>query len=134
MPENKYDSYFVKEPLLDKGGFYPVVLTNGARDFEGAGFSLRIHYITEPGLLVHEAHSHDFEQFYFFLSSDFSNTRDFDAVIEFSLGEEEELHLITAPTAIHVPIGMVHGPMNFKTVNRPFIFIDTLLSAEYTVK
>ena len=65
MAGSKYDKYFVKEPLGTMGGFFPVVIANGARDYEGAEFSLRVHYITEPGVLVKEPHAHDFEQFYF---------------------------------------------------------------------
>jgi hypothetical protein len=134
MPVNKYDEYFVKEPLGYRGGYYPVVFTNGSKDYGGAEFSLRIHYITEPGSLIPEPHSHDFDQFYFFLSADFANPKDFRAEIEFSLGQEVETHLITVPTTVHVPIGMVHGPLNFKKVEKPLIFIDALLSAQYSTR
>jgi hypothetical protein len=134
MTVNRYDKYFVKEPLLDRGGFYPVVVANGAEHYEGSEFSLRIHYITEPGILVKEPHSHDFEQFFFFLGADFSNTHEFQAEVELSLGEEVEKHVITVPTTVHVPVGMVHGPLEFKNVVKPIIFIDTLLSAQYATR
>jgi hypothetical protein len=134
MTASKYDGYFVREPLLTRGGFFPVVIANGAEHYEGAEFSLRIHYITEPGILVKEPHAHDFEQFYFFLGADFSDVREFRAEVEFSLGEEVEKHVITVPTTVHVPIGMVHGPLEFKNVEKPIIFIDTLLSAQYATR
>ena len=134
MAGNRYNKYFVKEPLSTRGGFFPVVIANGVKDYEGAGFSFRIHYITGPGILVREPHAHDFEQFYFFLGADFSNVREFRAEVEFSLGEEVEKHIITVPTTVHVPTGMVHGPLDFKKVEKPIIFIDTLLSAEYTTR
>jgi hypothetical protein len=134
MAGNKYDKYFVKEPLLLRGGFFPVVIANGAEHYDGAEFSFRIHYITEPGILVKEPHAHDFEQFYFFLGADFSNVKEFKAEVEFSLGEEVEKHVITVPTTVHVPIGMVHGPLDFKKVGKPIIFIDTLLSAQYATR
>jgi hypothetical protein len=134
VTDNKYDKYFVKEPLLLKGGFYPYVVANGAEAYEGAEFSLRIHYITESGILVKEPHAHDFEQFYFFLNTDFSNVKEFAAEVEFSLGEEVEKHVITVPTTVHVPAGMVHGPLNFKRIDKPIIFIDTLLSAQYRTR
>jgi hypothetical protein len=134
MSGNKYDKYFVKEPVLTRGGFFPVVVANGADAFEGAEYSLRIHYIAEDGMLVREPHAHDFEQFYFFLNADFSNVTEFEAEVEFSLGEEVEKHVITVPTAVHVPAGMIHGPLGFNNVKKPIIFIDTLLSAQYSVK
>ena len=133
MPGNKYDEYFVREPL-GKEGFFPRIIANGAKDFGGAEFSLRVHYITEPGILVKEPHAHDFEQFYFFCNGDLNAYREFDAEVEFCLGEEGEMHRITRPTAVHVPAGMVHGPMNFKRIDRPIIFIDALLSAQYATK
>jgi hypothetical protein len=133
MSGNKYDKYFVKEPL-GKGGFFPRIIANGAKDFNGAEFSFRLHYITESGILVKEPHAHDFEQFYFFFNGNLDNYREFDAEVEFSLGEECEMHLINRPTAVHVPIGMIHGPMNFKRIDKPIIFIDTLLSAQYAIR
>jgi len=134
MAGNKYDKYFIKEPIVTRGGFFPVVIANGAKDYEGSEFSLRVHYITEPGVLVKEPHAHDFEQFYFFFGADLANIKEFKAEVEFFLGEEEEKHIISVPTTVHVPAGMVHGPMNFKKVARPIIFIDALLSAQYTTK
>jgi hypothetical protein len=134
MSTNKYDKYFVKDPIFTRGGFFPVIVANGAKDFEGAEYSFRVHYITEPGILVKEPHAHDFEQFYFFFGADLSNITEFKAEVEFSLGQEVEKHIIDAPTAVHVPAGMVHGPMNFKTVIKPIVFVDTLLSAQYSIR
>ena len=134
MAGNKYDKYFVKEPLGTMGGFFPVVIANGSEDYEGAEFSFRIHYITEPGILVKEPHSHDFEQFFFFLGADLANNKDFQAEVELSLGDEVEKHIITVPTTVHVPVGMVHGPLDFRRVDKPVMFIDTLLSAQYATR
>jgi len=134
MAAVKYEKYFIREPILTRGGFFPVVIANGAKDYEGAEFSLRVHYITEPGGLIPEPHSHDFDQFYFFFGADLANIREFKAEVEFSLGEEGEKHIINVPTTVHVPVGMVHGPMDFKKVERPIIFIDALLSAQYATR
>ena len=133
MTAGKYDKYFVKEPL-GKEGFFPRIIANGAQDFHGAEFSLRVHYITEPGILVKEPHAHDFEQFYFFIGADFTDVKEFRAEVEFFLGEEVEKHVIDVPTTVHVPIGMVHGPVNFVKVEKPILFIDILLSAQYTMR
>lgn len=134
MADSKYDKYFVEEPLGRRGGYFPVVVTNGSRDFEGAPFSLRIHYIAEPGILIKEPHVHDFEQFYMVLGANMGNVDEFGAEVHFSIGEEGEKHIITKPTAVHLPAGMVHGPLEFVKVDKPLIFVDALLSAEYTVK
>src|SRR3972149_873008 len=97
MAADKYGKYFVKEPVTTRGGFFPVVVANGASDFEGAGFSLRLHHISGPGVLIKEPHAHDFDQFYFFCGADLANIKEFDAEVEFYLGEEREKHVIDAP-------------------------------------
>jgi hypothetical protein len=134
LENSDYDRYFVKEPIGLRGGFFPVVIANGAKDYEGADFSFRIHYIAEPGILIKEPHSHDFDQFYFFLGADLSKIQKFDAEVEFSLGPEGKKYLISVPTTVHVPKGMIHGPLNFSKVSSPIIFIDTLLSAQYSLR
>jgi hypothetical protein len=73
-------------------------------------------------VLVKEPHAHDFEQFYFFFGADPADIKEFKAEVEFSLGEEVEKHIINVPTTVHVPVAMVHGPMNFKKVEKPIIF------------
>ncbi len=129
----KYGKYLVKEPAGKQTGAFPRWITYGARDFEGAEFSMRLHYLAEPYLMIKEPHSHDFDQFYLIIGADLANAPDFQAEVELYLGEEQELHLITAPTAVHIPKGMVHGPLNFKRIDRPIMLIDSLLSAEYTI-
>jgi hypothetical protein len=129
----KYGKYLVKEPAGKQIGAFPRWITYGARDFEGAEFSMRLHYLTEPYLMIKEPHRHDFDQFYLIIGADLAHARDFQAEIEFYLGEEQELHLINAPTAVHIPKGMVHGPLNFKRIDRPIIFLDSLLSAQYSM-
>ena len=133
MAETKYGKYLAKEPL-GKGGLFPIWVANGATHFEGAEFSMRLHYVTQEHVLIKEPHKHDFEQFLFFLGANLADATDFGAEIELSLGEEGEKHIITAATFVHLPIGLVHGPLNFKKVYRPVVLLDTLLSAQYTRK
>jgi hypothetical protein len=131
--ETKYGKYIIDGPAGRPIGAFPRWNINGAKHFEGADFSMRIHYLTEPYLMIKEAHAHDFDQYYLIIGADFANYRDFGAEIELCLGKEEEAHIITAPAAVHVPKGMVHGPLNFKRIDRPILFIDSLISAEYSM-
>lgn len=131
--EGKYGKYLVSEPRGRDYGAFPRWIMNGAKVFGGAEFSQRIHYLAEPVCLIKEAHSHDFDQFYLICGADFANPWDFRAEIELCLGEEEEKHIITAPTAVHVPKGMIHGPINFRKIEKPILFIDSLLSAQYAL-
>jgi hypothetical protein len=131
--QTKYGKYIINEPAGKATGAFPRWITYGARDFEGAEFSMRIHYLTEPYLMIKEPHTHDFDQFYLIIGADFANYRDFGAVVELSLGKEGETHVITAPVAVHIPQGMVHGPLNFKEIKRPILLIDSFLSAGYAM-
>jgi hypothetical protein len=104
----------------------PQVGAFGAKDLNGANFSLGWSFLTEPFLMVGDSHQHDFDQVIFFLGSDPNNVVDFDAEIEFTL--EGELNSITYPACVYIPKGMMHGPLNIKRVTKPLIFIDITLS------
>ncbi len=98
----------------------------GTRDLNGMNFSLGWSFLTQPFLMVADSHSHDFEQIIFFMGGDPNNVVDFDAEIEMGLGDKMEV--ITYPACVRIPVGLLHGPLNIKTVNKPLMFIDITLS------
>ena len=132
MSDGKYGKYFIKNPVLE-GKFCPR-LVFFSRQHEAVGeknFSVVWNCITEPFLMVQEPHSHDFEQFLHFFGGNSLDITEFDAVIELSLGEECEKHIITEPTVIHLPKDMIHCPLEFKVVNKPVIFMNVALTPQY---
>ena len=102
----------------------PQIGAFGGRDMDGADFSLGWSFLTEPFLMVEAAHAHDFGQVLFFFGGDNTKVGEFDAEVEMHLGENEELFLITYPAVVNIPAGLVHSPLNIKTVNKPIVFID----------
>ena len=40
-----------------------------------------------------------------------------------------EKHLITEPTVLHIPAGVLHGPLEFKKVDGPVVFMNVALAA-----
>jgi hypothetical protein len=67
--------------------------------FFGEGhFNLDCIFVTHPFLMVKEAHQNDFPHYFYLLASNHSDAAQLDAKIEFSLGEEQEKHVITQPT------------------------------------
>ena len=132
MAETKYGRYIVKEPL-GKGGFFPILHVDGDVNFEGDDFSFRLHYMKEPHLLIKEPHKHDFEQYLCFVSSDLDNVKDFGAEVELYLGEEGVKHIIDVSSIVHIDRGLVHGPLHFKRIDKPVIFLDIILKAKYEV-
>ncbi len=69
-----------------------------------------------------------------FLGSKPPDVFDFDAEIEFYMGEDPdnlEKIVITKPTIIRVPRGVWHCPLIFKKVNKPVWFQAGLLYGTY---
>ena len=81
--------------------------------------------------MVKDPHTHDFDQFLHFFTGDSLHIAEFDAEVEFTLGEELEKHVITEPTVIHVPAGVLHGPLEFKRVDKPVVFMNVAFTPQY---
>jgi hypothetical protein len=59
------------------------------------------------------------------------NIFDFDAEIEFSVGNDPdhlETRLITKPTVVRLPANMWHGPINFRKIGKPLMFEAAFMS------
>ncbi len=132
MAGGKYDKFFISKPITP--GKFCDRLVFYSRNYEAVGeknYSVLWNCITEPFLMVNDPHSHDFDQFLHFYSANSLDITDFDAEVEMSLGEEGEKHVITEPTVLHIPAGVIHCPLNFKVVNKPVIFMNVALTPEY---
>ena len=105
----------------------PQILVIGERHFDGSHFSMGWSYITEPFLMVDEAHFHDYEQYIGFIGGDLTDMKDFNAEIELYFGDEGTRQVIDTTSIIYVPKGLVHGPLNITRVTKPFLFIDIVL-------
>lgn len=106
----------------------------GDRDLNGTHFSLGWSYLTEPFLMVEEAHTHDFDQILFFLGGNPAEVTDFRAEVEMSLGEPLEKHVINYTSCVYIPAGLMHCPLNIITVNKPIVFIDVTLSPGASIR
>jgi hypothetical protein len=104
----------------------PQVGAFGAKDLNGADFSLGWSFLTAPFLMVADAHKHDFDQVIFFMGGDPNNVVDFDAEVEMTLGDTK--YSITYPACVYIPKGLMHGPLNIKRVTKPFMFFDITIS------
>lgn len=138
MAENiKHGDYIIelgKITSIYKQITAPQIAAIGGRDLNGADFSLGWSYLTEPFLMVAEAHTHDFDQIIFFLGGDPNNTGEFGAEVEMSLGEPLEKHIINYTSCVYIPAGLMHCPLNIKTVTKPIMFIDITLSPGASIR
>jgi hypothetical protein len=140
MPETKYGKYILREPIVK--GTYGANLhicgeRHGDRDCEGAGFAgfpceLSSMCIAEPFVMPTPSHAHDYDQLLCFIGGNPRNIFDFGAEVEIALGPEEEKHIINTTCMVYIPKGMMHCPLNFKKVEKPFTFMHICFSPRYT--
>lgn len=133
MKESKYSKYFTRDVVRDGeiAPFLPRVKFNSQKNFGYGNFGLRFAYVTKPFELPEGPHAHDFEQYLCFWGTS-SNVREFDAEVELFLGEENEKHIITESTVVHIPRGMIHCPLRFTKINKPISFVNAVLTDRYS--
>jgi hypothetical protein len=139
MQESKYAKYFLTEPALRNKPKIemsnPSAYIDSALHFGSpANFSMAWRYIKEPMLFDRIPHTHKFDEYLCFLGGNLENLFDFDATVELSMGEEEEVCLIEQATVVYIPAGMVHTPLTFKRIAKPVLFHPIALTPDYYSK
>ena len=131
MSESKYGKYIVRGTATKESmpGVIPSAFGE-PEDWAGINHRMKWNYISKP-VQMEEAHSHDFEEFLCFMGSNPTDTEDFGAEIEVSMGKEGEKQIINTPTVVVIPKGMVHSPINFKKVDKPVIYSSIYMAKEY---
>jgi len=137
MPVTKFGRYFTSDVLNESPkfpGLWDASSTRHLQGFGGGHLSIEAIFITQPFMMVSQPHQHDFPQYLYFFSANPGDQRIFDAEIEITLGEDGvhgEKHIITQPTSLYIPAGLFHGPLNFRVINKPMLFIDIAVANEY---
>ncbi|MBQ8830574.1 MAG: hypothetical protein IJO77_04440 [Oscillospiraceae bacterium] len=108
---------------------HPQAYFRGARQIPGAEFNQSYQIFVKPFFLDRVQHRHPKDEYLIFLGASFPNVFDFDAHIEFTIGKDEEAEtfIIDKPTIIRIPAGVYHCPLNFKEVNKPVLFLASLM-------
>jgi hypothetical protein len=141
MAKGKYDKYFTTEVVTEvkdkdgnKTGHF-VTSTRHLENWGGGHLSVDCMHISRTHQMISQPHKHEFAQYLNFFSANPDDARDFDAEIEFTVGdsaEKGEKHIITKPTSVYVAAGLYHGPLLFKTINKPVLFIDIAVTGKYS--
>jgi hypothetical protein len=138
MPKTKFTKYFTTDVLKESPkfpGIWDISSTRHLEGFGGGHLTIDSILITRAFLMVSQPHKHEFPQYLHFFSASPEDQRLFDAEIEVTLGEDEvhgETHVITRPTALYIPAGLFHGPLNFKVINKPVLFVDIAVTGDYS--
>jgi hypothetical protein len=126
MANRKYERNFISNPLIEGKDVKYRLFCQGSKTGLGGvmdNYWFRWNCIAKPVVMA-EPHSHDFDEILHFYGADASDVSDFQAIVEFSMGEEQEIYTITQPTIVYIPAGLVHAPINFKVVKKPVIFMN----------
>ena len=108
----------------------PMVTGLGSKEIKESALSMGFAHITEPEILGIPTHVHPFDQWIYLIGAEVFS--EFDADIEFTLGEE--IIKIDYPCYIFIPKGVKHCPLNIKRVGKPLIFIDASITQEASVR
>ncbi len=127
----KYSKNIIKAPIATAKHGPPLP----AFSFSAAEYGVDAGWIVipvfEPRIMADKPHKHNFHQFFCFLGSDPRHIDELDAEIEVYLGEEGEKHVITSPTVLHIPPGLIHCPMEYKRVDKPVMHFDIYFAPKY---
>ena len=133
MPETKYGKHILGNAFKTHHQLEGLSANGDEMDCDCI---LTHHVIYKPEVMLKEPHVHkDFTQLLCFLGTNPMNVRDFGgAEIEICLGEEQEKHVITSPVIVSVTKGLPHGPLNFKHIPKPIIFLEIMLTRKYKME
>lgn len=125
---SKYGNLIIKEDkLVKKGHFVDSIFSS----FDNLNIDLHVNYhcMTKPLFMVKEPHAHPSYEILAFIGGNPLDIRDFGGEVELTLGDEK--HIINSTSFVVIPPGLPHCPLNFKTVNKPFMFMVILTMGKY---
>ncbi len=137
MAETKYGKYVIPAELkIVRQGEYPTCMFSATPHGVDAGWAVMATttILNEEmrKTLYENPHSHDFHQFIMYFGSDPYDIGKFDAEISVCLGEEREEHIISKPTVLHFPPGLIHGyGRTPHIINKPVYHLDINFAPEY---
>ena len=91
-------------------------------------------WVTSLPRPVHGPHTHANDELLVFLGSNPDNIHDLGCEVEMCIGPEMERHVFTESNLVYIPAGVVHGPIRFRNLRRPFIFIQAVHAPRITEK
>jgi len=125
---SKYGNLIIKEDkLVKKGHFVDSIFSN----FDNLNIDLHVNYhcMTQPLFMVKEPHAHPCYEILCFIGGNPLNIRDFGGEVDLTLGDEK--HTINSTSFVVIPPGLPHCPLNFRKVDKPFMFMVILTMGKY---
>ena len=126
--ETKYRKYILSDSIVEGparrkvSSPYVAAVGDFWKELSGVNCNFAFSYIKEPHLMPEGPHTHDNDEFLFFVSGNPDDVQDLGAEVEIAFGEEWEKNTITTSSIVYLPKGLRHCPINVKKVDRPFLF------------
>jgi len=137
MAKTKYGDYVKSLTFKDYG---PGLYRQGT-EMNGAflGYDVHMQYGTywsagRTGKEPSEAEVNDFDQVMLWMGADMNDPGELGAEVELWLGEEGEKHMIASSTAVLIPNGLPHLPVNVTRMDKRFIHMTISLAPELKSK
>jgi hypothetical protein len=96
-------------------------------DAFGHAINIGHQFITRPFVSDNPAHTHNFQEYLAWYGSNPDDPSEFEAKIHLYFGPEQELHVITQPTVVWFPPGLVHCPLEIVHVDKPIIQLEIMI-------
>jgi hypothetical protein len=93
----------------------------GGRDLDGMNLSLHYRFKTRLGdwHAGRDPHVHPYPEVQYFVGLDSANVNYLGSEVEVCMGEEQETYSFAEPTALIIPAGVPHGPINTRRIYSP---------------
>jgi hypothetical protein len=139
MAETKYGKYIITElkpkkrgawePVVKPGELIPLLYLDSSVVKDA--FYVESNWTLPPFAKEShgEAHKHDYDEVIGFFGSDPENPQELYAVAEVHIGDE--VHTVTKSCLLFVPKGVLHGPIDFKKIDRPMFHFSCSMSKSY---
>jgi len=138
MSETKYSKYRLNQLAPEQrhrsfGTLPQTIVFTDTTIIEGSNHILA-SWITSSDVPAHGPHLHDADELLVILGTDTDHPRELGCEVEICMGEEMERHIVRESTLVYIPAGLPHGPIKFRNLKRPFIFIQDQRSLKLTEK
>ena len=132
MAKTKYGKYIMSKDLYFKfpRGYVGTSLLSHKGELN-PNICFGYHCINDTEYMHPEPHTHDFDELLGFVRGNPLDITDFPAEIHFCIGEEKEEHIITEPSMISIPAGLVHCPLTVTRYDKPIVMLEISLTGNF---
>jgi hypothetical protein len=132
MAAKKYQKYVMSKELYMKfpRGYVGTSLLSHKGELN-PNVCFGYHCIDNTEYKHPEPHTHDFDELLGFIGGNPLDITDFGAEVRFCLGKEQEEYIITEPTIVSIPAGMVHCPLTVTRCDKPIVMLEISLTGEF---